>query len=249
VVDDTDVDAWLRSELRMYVEDGPPAAALYGLITGDRDTAVGTGLHRLYAHDGNIVARSTDRARVVGALASHLAQYSMSADTSLGFFGGHTLVKDREAVVVPAHLWSQLPRLARVARKYGFTLADTPTVAVSADTGELVIPEPLLDETNVPTTRSLANRSVVDPVAAPGRYHIAGWLMGSELATPEEKPVLWDTWRILKRATGVRAMYAANVASTMAAAREVARSEPVVTCDVDDVSAIVEAALGCIATH
>jgi len=223
-------DPNLNARLRDALNDngGPVGSTLYAVVDADESVDVGRRLHRLYAYDGDVKHRSSEPRRTIQALASHLGHYELTDDASLGFFAALALVRDDQATVVPIDFWRQLPRLAKAAERAGCVLADAPGVAVDSHTGELVVPEPLFDAAAVvPGDPAPDRRPMASPAVAPGRYRISTWVANPEPTQPSDELVLWDTWRVLKRAQ----LFGPDRDATMAAARQATRSANVISLD------------------
>lgn len=149
--------------------------------------AEGDGEFHLLYRGGVVVVRTLDRARLVRGLLTHLFGHG-TPPAGLLRVDALAMVRDGAAVLAPAVLRHNLPRLERRLAKRGFTVLDAPFADVDPEQAELVVP-PLPPSVNLaaldaltPSETSRRGEAVVEP----GRYPLASWAFP---ATEEAAPL------------------------------------------------------------
>ncbi|MGH9177319.1 MAG: hypothetical protein ACRD0N_02025 [Acidimicrobiales bacterium] len=183
---------WLRRALAAHLVPDVEAPDNFTLLVGQRGDgeasrpargrAVGGGFHFLYRSSASMV-RTRDPHRLARALLHHLDGFRPDAGAGLLQLSVSVLVGEAGAVLAPASLRGWLEVVERRLNARGLIVADLPWVAVDADRGEVVVPEPDLRvdwsafddlEEVVATPRR------TEAVVQPGRYPIVGWGLQTE---------------------------------------------------------------------
>jgi peroxiredoxin len=154
----------------------------YSVALGGTKTTHGAGTARslkLLVHGSSQLVRSRSDGRVLNGLLQYLSADLEPADPSLARVSATAMVRDGEAVLLPAGLVDfvkQLqPRLARI----GLSIVDTPRTMLDLPARELVVPEPSIpyDASVIAELDDGVELGRELPWIRPGRYPLRTWLL------------------------------------------------------------------------
>jgi peroxiredoxin len=154
----------------------------YSVALGGTSTTKGAGTSRslkLLVHGSSQLVRSRSGGRVVNALLQYLSADLSEPDPSLARVSATAMVRDGEAILLPAGLVDfvkQLqPRLARI----GVSIVDTPRTLLDVGARELVLPEPTVpyDAAVIAELDDGVKLGRERPWIRPGRYPLTTWLL------------------------------------------------------------------------
>lgn len=154
----------------------------YSVALGGTPTTKGAGSSRslkLLVHGSTQLVRSRSAARALAALLQYVSADLEPADPALTQVNVTAVLRDGEALLLPAGLVSYVKQLQPRLAKAGMGIVDTPRTLVDLATCELVVPEPVvgfdasvLDELDA--TTKLGSEL---PWVRPGRYPLRTWFL------------------------------------------------------------------------
>lgn len=178
-----DLTAVVRAALAAHLVPDGDAPPNYSAQLNDRDAAGGQPFHFLFRKSSTEV-RSRSPRRVVEALLTQLGWYAREAESELLAVDALALVSGGDAVLLPARLRTSLVNLERLFNRAGWAVVDGLYAELDPAGGALVVqPAGLdVDEAALAALDRLAPKARrPEPVAAPGRYRLRGWvLLGGE---------------------------------------------------------------------
>lgn len=172
-----EADELVRRFLSSYLTEGIEAPANFSVVLrtpGDEQTT----LSKLYRDHSTVVRSPRRPSRVLKGLAEHLSEYLDLNPKDLLKLRMAALVRDGEAILVPASIVVWMDTLVPRLNGRGAQLLDAPFAMVDPTRGELVVlPPPLdVDETIVQLLDAQADPGVGSepPPVLPGRYPVRG---------------------------------------------------------------------------
>jgi peroxiredoxin len=154
----------------------------YSVALGGTPTTRGAGGSRslkLLVHGSSQLVRSRSGGRVLAALLQHLSADLDPFDESLTRVNATAVVRDGEALLLPAGLVNFVKQLQPRMAKASMTIVDTSRTLLDVDARTLVVPEP-----TVPHDASVIDELDADvkfggemPWIRPGRYPLRAWFV------------------------------------------------------------------------
>jgi hypothetical protein len=166
-------DALLQDVLAAHLIRGADAPPNFSVQIAERGGGRG-GAHPLHLlfWASQVVVRSRSLQRTARALLGYLNGYALSDPNGMLKIEAVGFVRDGKAVLAPGHLRFRTERVEPRLRRRGVQTVDGTATLIDAATGELVVPETVLQADLSPFD---ALDGLEEPSGAPGRYRIVGW--------------------------------------------------------------------------
>jgi peroxiredoxin len=154
----------------------------YSVALGGTKTTKGAGASRslkLLVHGSRQLVRSRSGGRVLQALLQYLSADLDADDSKLVRVHATAMVRDGDAVLVPAGLVDHVKQLQPRLAKIGASIVDTPRTLLDVPAGELVVPEPTVphDASVIAELDAGVKLGNELPWVRPGRYPLRAWLL------------------------------------------------------------------------
>jgi len=154
----------------------------YSVALGGRPTTKAVGTSRslkLLVHGGTQLVRSRSGGRVLAGLLQRLSADLAPADPAFTRVVATAVVRDGEALLLPAGLLDFVKQLQPRLAKAGLCIVDTPRTLLDWSTRELVVPEPTVphDESVVAELDEGVKLGRELPWVRPGRYPLRTWFL------------------------------------------------------------------------
>jgi hypothetical protein len=179
----------------------------YSVALGGTKTTKGAGTSRslkLLVHGSSQLVRSRSGGRVLNGLLQYLSADLAGADPSLARVSATALVRDREAVLLPAGLIDFVKQLQPRLAKVGLSIVDAPRTLLDVPARELVVPKPTVahDPAVIAELDEGVKLGSELPWIRPGRYSVSTWfltrgedhlgLLSRAVAVTSALPMLFD---------------------------------------------------------
>ncbi len=154
----------------------------YSVALGGTPTTKGAGTSRslkLLVHGSTQLVRSRSGGRVLAGLLQRLSADLDPADPALTRVNATAVVRDGDALLLPAGLVDFVKQLQPRLAKAGLCIVDTPRTLLDLSTRELVVPEPTVphDGSVVAELDEGVELGSELPWVHPGRYPLRTWVL------------------------------------------------------------------------
>jgi peroxiredoxin len=154
----------------------------YSVALGSRTTTKGAGASRalkLLVHGSSQLVRSRSGGRVLNGLLQYLDADVAEPDPSLTRVSATAMVRDGDAVLLPARLVDFVKQLQPRLAKIGLSIVDSPRTLLDLQARELVVPEPSIphDASLIAELDDGVKLGGERPWIRPGRYPLRTWLL------------------------------------------------------------------------